>query len=324
MPKPESLLQQLLSYLKKPNIKSQDTEQPSLTFIQKVFNVIRLWGIEITFTMILGIILSVVLAIAKYDNSQHAISQLFESSSFWLVILLGGIYAPLTEELTFRLGLKYSPFRLSISITLLLSMMLQLLDFYKIVNYTWLFEYIHLDNPLLQGFVTLTMALFFGIVVGFFFKIPAINAKVSNLHTTYFIFIFYLSAILFGIIHASNYDGLTEIWYLIPILGLPQIFIGVILGYVRVNYGMIWSIILHSIHNTLAILPLFFFSIGSPALKNLVTDTTQNSATEIANSLTPVDSLLILITVFYILMLLLSILLIWVQVIYEFVKSRKW
>jgi hypothetical protein len=61
-------------------------------------------------------------------------------------------------------------------------------------------------------------------------------------------YIFYFSAILFGIVHITNYKLSYTILLLSPILIAPQILVGSI-GFLRVRYGFVWGFLLHALHN---------------------------------------------------------------------------
>ncbi len=62
--------------------------------------------------------------------------------------------------------------------------------------------------------------------------------------------IFYLSAVLFGLIHIFNFTGITGYNLIFtPLLVLPQIFMGFILAYIRVNYGFKYGVLFHATVN---------------------------------------------------------------------------
>ena len=72
-------------------------------------------------------------------------------------------------------------------------------------------------------------------------------------------FIFYFSAVIFGVIHISNYEFSYAILLLSPILVAPQIILGLIIGYLRIRNGFVLGLLLHSLHNAFFIgIPLFF------------------------------------------------------------------
>ena len=61
--------------------------------------------------------------------------------------------------------------------------------------------------------------------------------------------IFYLVSIAFGIIHILNFEPSLNIYLLAPVLVAPQILIGINLGYLRIRFGLIWSILFHAFYN---------------------------------------------------------------------------
>ncbi len=60
---------------------------------------------------------------------------------------------------------------------------------------------------------------------------------------------FYVIALLFGYIHISNYELNTSVLLFSPLLIAPQFFVGLYLGYIRVKFGLLWSIALHASYN---------------------------------------------------------------------------
>lgn len=322
MSEQKSLIIEILNHLKNPKDLLNFTGIKP-TFTRKIYNIFRIWGIEIVMTFILGIILSTLLILFKYDNNDHAILALFEESNMLLLFFLGGIYAPIVEEVTFRLGLKFSPFRVSFSLSFLLLFITQLLESYKIVNLENIFITQFNSNSTIYVFVFYLFFVLFAIGLGFLLRINLLQNKLRSIHEKYFNWIFYLSAIIFGIAHATNYTDIQNIWFLIPFLGLPQIFIGIILGFVRLRYGMFWTILLHAIHNSLTMFPLIAFGLGSENLKNLVLSSNSNNSEQLATLLTTTDYMIIFGVLIYFLMIFLVILVIWIQVLIEFARSRR-
>lgn len=60
---------------------------------------------------------------------------------------------------------------------------------------------------------------------------------------------FYTFAIIFGLIHIFNFNMTLNVILLTPILVAPQIILGGYLGFIRVRFGLIWSIGLHACYN---------------------------------------------------------------------------
>ena len=59
-----------------------------------------------------------------------------------------------------------------------------------------------------------------------------------------------LGALLFAAAHLGNYEGAALV--LLPLV-VPQLLVGLILGYARVTYGLWSDILLHMLHNGLLI-----------------------------------------------------------------------
>ena len=98
---------------------------------------------------------------------------------------------------------------------------------------------------------------FFGVVLAPFleellFRGPLVWFKDS----TYFRPIFYLVAVLFGYIHITNFELSTTVLVLSPLLVAPQISVGLLLGLIRVKFGLSWSMAMHALYNLILITPL--------------------------------------------------------------------
>ena len=63
--------------------------------------------------------------------------------------------------------------------------------------------------------------------------------------------IFYLSALLFSLLHLTNFEISTIILIFAPILIASQFFGGLVLGYLRVRYNLLLAILSHSLFNTI-------------------------------------------------------------------------
>jgi len=70
---------------------------------------------------------------------------------------------------------------------------------------------------------------------------------------------FYTLALLFGLIHVFNFEITTNVLLLAPILVLPQLLLAGYFGYIRVRFGLQWSMLLHGCYNGILILLSFLF-----------------------------------------------------------------
>ncbi|MEM9391304.1 MAG: CPBP family glutamic-type intramembrane protease [Bacteroidota bacterium] len=74
-----------------------------------------------------------------------------------------------------------------------------------------------------------------------------------------FPYVFYLSVAAFGLVHITNFEDYKSYLWAIPFLTLPQLVIGVFLGYTRIRYGFRWSILFHALHNGILLVPAWAF-----------------------------------------------------------------
>lgn len=147
-------------------------------------------------------------------------------------IVLGLMIAPIFEELLMRLNLVFN--KRNLIVFLITCFGLAIYFFFKGRN--------------------LKLILF--VVILLVFLIILINFT----HCKLFIirnyrFFFYFTAILFGLLHIFNFNGITLsniVWT--PLIVIPQIIMGFLLGYFRVTYGFIYAVICHSLIN----LPILF------------------------------------------------------------------
>ena len=89
------------------------------------------------------------------------------------------------------------------------------------------------------------------------FRAPMIWFK----NNKFFPYVFYILTLGFGFMHISNYEISTEIILLSPLLVAPQLSVGVLLGFIRVKFGLIWSMALHALYNLVLVGPIFLLKI---------------------------------------------------------------
>lgn len=75
----------------------------------------------------------------------------------------------------------------------------------------------------------------------------------------YFRIAFYSFAIIFGYVHLLNFEITTKILIFSPLLVLPQIVLGLVFGYIRVRFGLLYSMLLHGCYNGVLIIPAALF-----------------------------------------------------------------
>lgn len=147
-------------------------------------------------------------------------------------------FVPIIEEIIFRLPLRFSKQNLFLSLAAL-----QFLLFYHTYSLIVLI--------LISGMI---------IVVPYLKLIPdSFYSRLELIWKKQFSFLFYGLALSFGLLHLTNFEGLRFGHYLFsPFIVSNQIFMGLILGYVRVTLknGFVYSVLLHFLIN----LPLIMVS----------------------------------------------------------------
>ena len=78
--------------------------------------------------------------------------------------------------------------------------------------------------------------------------------------STYFKWGFWIFTLLFALVHLSNYQGMQGLWYLAPLLVSPQLSLGIILGFVRVKFGLPLAMAFHATYNAILLGPIFLLN----------------------------------------------------------------
>ena len=107
------------------------------------------------------------------------------------------------------------------------------------------------------GFIFLVVVVLAPVLEELFFRGPMYLFRNSS----YFGLIFYLFTLLFGFYHITNFELTPTVLYLSPLLVSPQLFIGLLLGYIRIRLGLHWAILLHSAYNFALVGPLILIQV---------------------------------------------------------------
>lgn len=220
---------EFINYVKHPNPFQKN--EPSAVFYNQLFPLV---------IICLGFAFAATLFTTTLEHL-HIIKKLPEFDLFDLkerkLLLFGSvvIVAPVVEELIFRLQLK------SYSLAVI---------FYAGLGVFFL-------NKLFTGF-TLGISVFavLSIAVVVFLWLWESKTKRTRFVNVYFKYHFYFTAIIFGLVHISNYNNPFKFGFSVLLLVLPQTFVGFILGYVRMRFGVSKSIIMHAAYNFIPALGL--------------------------------------------------------------------
>lgn len=91
---------------------------------------------------------------------------------------------------------------------------------------------------------------------------PRSKDSIHEFWQKYFRFIFYLSAIIFALVHLSNFNEIPSHTFLLPLIVLPQFIGGLMMGYLRVRYNFFLGFLMHAIFNAI------FITIGLLSMDN--------------------------------------------------------
>ena len=253
-----SILGDLFGYLRSPQY---DTEQVRIKKFKKFVHIFKLWSLVMVAVMLIGILSSYLMKMAGIEEVKNSVVDLFMGQPLYIFLLLAVVWAPVAEEVMFRLGLIYSPYRLSFSLSflgvaILASSIGVVNSFLPVSLPEWWFDFTQEKGV----YIYLPLMLLVGYLLGMVFKRKLNFEKVTRSYTSHFGKIFYLSALVFGFLHIFNFYDRGDMWFLLPLLVLPQALVGVILGYIRMKYGFIWSVATHCLHNGMISIPLVLVS----------------------------------------------------------------
>jgi membrane protease YdiL (CAAX protease family) len=170
----------------------------------------------------------------KLIKEYHPKSDLIKEYGIYWALIFACVIAPLLEESIFRWHLRK---RYATIYFVLMSISFTIIS--KLTS-TWL--------SFLVFFVCLAIA----IVIELYLRKQTQNKKTILLRRVY-PFVFYFSAIVFGVTHIDNFEGLSFEDPAFVIFICSQTFGGLTLGYIRIKYGLQYSMLSHAAFNLFAV-----------------------------------------------------------------------
>jgi hypothetical protein len=216
-------LKDFVLFLKNPKTLDQIEIESSKSFIKLICkSFLILFMIDI----LVGLAISTPLRFLKLFPPQKGIDYTL------FMILKITLFLPIIEELIFRLPLRISKSNLAISLSLILFGCLTRLNFYLAISMS---------------------IVLFTIIILSIKNESIILIKLNSFTTKYFLQIFYFQAILFGLLHLTNYRLDIQYFYLFPFFIISYILTGCFLGYLRIryNYGIYLCMSTHIVVNSL-------------------------------------------------------------------------
>lgn len=223
-------------YLKHPRVDLS----PNTSVFESIQNVVFLFIVVFVAEIVL---LFPLLGFLGVNEMDHAMESIMETMSSWSVVLLAVVAAPLIEEVIFRYPLK-NKWLLEVLIMAFLAVAATLF-FNNVLTIGWIGVILVLSLRLMWVLGPLKDLL----------KVSNASSSFDRNFPTYF----YGVAVFFAFVHIFNFNLDASDWYLTPILVMPQFVLGLLLGYVRMKYGTLYSILVHGMNNAIPIILMIFF-----------------------------------------------------------------
>ncbi|GAB4147974.1 MAG: hypothetical protein OHK0017_10280 [Patescibacteria group bacterium] len=312
-----SLLRSLTQFISKPN-----TNSINISAKQKFFWVLKLIGAQVLLATMAGLVVNLILDKIKYNGS-HLVEEALYNESIWVFILQASILAPIMEEIAFRLWLRFTSVKLAISTFFLSFYILQTIGAIFLIQFTNSFSELDLATRILilYGSVIIIAGLL-AVMVFVLSRLPKIKQLLSEVFNDNIREFYYLSSILFALLHVTNFTSVTEIWWLTPLLILPQLIFGLGLGFIRIKFGFRWSVLSHSLINTLVVIPYIFVTFGSNSLIEVIKNA-ENLKQQTIDNLTQLDKILLVLTEFSFYAILCFELFCLISLITDFIRFKK-
>lgn len=171
----------------------------------------------------LGLVLLSLPIIFLIGGNPERISGGISESPYLQKLLLGVFIGPLIEECTSRLWLKHSNLNLIVSLIVLVGGII-----YKTFFAHNMSQYFIIEFSIIA--VVILICLFW-----------------PDFHRKNYKYLLYFSCLIFGLMHITNFANFENIeLYKYPILTIPQIILGFVIAYIRMNYGFKYGLLFHS------------------------------------------------------------------------------
>ena len=226
-----SLIPDMTAYWKRPKFKTAREPQSASTLIDIFKLLVFSLGGVFAIMIAVGLVFQI-MGLERPDVSDD----FAKASEKRYFIVFAVILAPLVEEMIFRswLGMKWGVLLILPILLWCVGVIVFLQE--KALPYT-------LDVACLIGLT---------ILVGTYCVQYCRTATIEGYHEAVleriFPFIFWATLFGFGLIHLSNFES-NDLGVLSVLIVLPQIFIGGVLGYLRMRFGLITAILFHAAYN---------------------------------------------------------------------------
>jgi len=227
----KKMVHEFLEYVKNPNY---TVEESTLTLQNKIASIKQLLKFKLS---ILPILLIVIFITKKLTGAE---SVAWDKN--WMNYLMIVAFAPIFEELTFRYALRFS----KTAIAIMLVMVVWLIARFTVKS--------NQDIALIVGIA-------FTLIPVIRLAIKPFDNQLEKQWIRFFPFIFHLSAIIFGLMHLTNFEHINNYFLAIPLVS-SQFVSGYVLGFIRMKFGLIYSMGLHAVWNFITSFPILIMLIA--------------------------------------------------------------
>lgn len=222
-----ALAKDVLNYAKKPSYVEENT---SMSVSEKIKSSIQLLIIQ--FSM-----LPILVPIIQFTKEAIGAKTITHKEDWFMYVAIV-LLAPLFEEGIFRATLRFSRSSIALFVTIALIT----------IGFVADASNLHRGFMILGGLAVWPMISY---------ALKPFHHQLESFWIKVFPYIFHIIAITFGLIHISNYTGITNVFLAIPLV-FSQLIAGYVFGYVRMKFGLKYSVGMHITWNFIVSLSFLF------------------------------------------------------------------
>jgi len=210
------------------------------------WRILRTWGLFYLLVLIYTSLLTYTMPDLTDQFQPIKLIQFITWEHIVFVLLLAVVLWPLMEELAFRAGMKWWWWNVAL---LLWSLVFVWITYFFDSRFHWL--------PFNQFWKSISSyMLYILIVIVVFHAIKQRFPRISRWYITFTPWLFWLLTFIFAWVHLSNFDLSGTIDRRIILLVIPQLFLGIMLWFIRMNAWLGASIWIHMFHNLIQLIPI--------------------------------------------------------------------
>ncbi|MBE7435092.1 MAG: CPBP family intramembrane metalloprotease [Anaerolineales bacterium] len=253
------LIKDFINYLLKPEF--IHAKEPNGR-LQSAWAAFRIWSLTFLISLF-GVPISLLISnLFGVSFADHAGYQYAADRTMLQVIWGAILFFPVWEELVFRIGLRFSRINLSVGLAFAAIYFARLVMIVlEIPRPSWLFSPDTIVGIMSILVPALSITIFIWRLLSFIG-----DERLASFYQRRFDVVFYLPLLTFALLHALNYE--KELWILAPLITIPQLFLAAGFGYIRMKYGLGWSVSMHILNNAFSFLPALILEELSSAILN--------------------------------------------------------